>query len=553
MMKIKNPVLAGFHPDPSLIRVEDTYYIASSTFEWWPGVRIHASKDLVHWDFLTYVLREKRLLDMTGNPDSGGVWAPDLSYYDGKFYLVYTDVKVTDGSYKDCINYLITSDSITGPWSDPITLNTAGFDASLFHDDDGRKYLVNQYWDPRSFHHPFYGIMCTEYSEAEKRLIGKPWVLYKGTLDRFTEGPHIYKKDGEYYLFVAQGGTVYAHQERVARASSLHDVFVTQPGEPFLTTLDAPFHPIQKAGHGSLVETKSGEWYFAHLMGRPLHHDTESVAEVRGWCPLGRETGIQKVIWDDDGWPHIVGGHKGQVEVNGWQSITSLSGAEIQQETLVCRKDDFDTEELSPDFQTLRVPLDEKTLSLKDRKGHLRLYGRQSLASTFLQAHVARRWQSFTFDAETKLCYRPETIQQSAGLTCYYNTKNWSCIQVIWNEKAGRAIDVIWTDLGKTFSLYKEKPVPVPDSAEYVYFKVQVRGITYRYLYSFDGTDWEETPYVFDSAKLSDEYIKAVYDAAFTGAFVGMVSVDGTGTCIPADFDYFSYQELDIEVDGKYI
>ena len=429
MMKIVNPILRGFHPDPSLIRVDETYYIASSTFEWWPGVRIHASKDLANWKLITYPLREKRLLDMWGEPDSGGIWAPDLSYCDGKFYLVYTDVKVTDGSFKDCINYLITAEDIMGPWSDPIVLNTAGFDASLFHDADGRKYLVNQYWDPRSFHHPFYGIMCTEYSEEEQRLVGEPWVIYKGTADRFTEGPHLYRINGYYYLFVAQGGTVYAHQERVARAESLSGTFETQPGEPFLTTLDAPFHSIQKAGHGSLVQTKTGEWYFAHLMGRPLHHHTESVAEVRGWCPLGRETGIQKVIWDDDGWPHIVGGHKGMAEVE--VPVDAVESAKDE----ISGKDDFDGDKLSLHFQTLRIPLPEDTLSLKDRPGHLRLCGRQSLTSAFLQAHVARRWQSFTFDAETKLSYRPKNIQQFAGLSCYYNTKNWSCIQVGWHEK----------------------------------------------------------------------------------------------------------------------
>ncbi len=189
-MEIKNPILRGFNSDPSIVRVDGTYYIATSTFEWWPGVQIHMSKDLANWKLITHPLNEKRLLDMTGNLDSGGIWAPDLSYYDGKFYLVYTDVKVTDGSFKDCINYLITAEDIMGPWSDPVMLNTAGFDASLFHDDDGRKYLVNQYWDPRGWHHPFYGIMCTEYSEAEKKLIGKPWVIYKGTGEKFTEGPH---------------------------------------------------------------------------------------------------------------------------------------------------------------------------------------------------------------------------------------------------------------------------------------------------------------------------------------------------------------------------
>ncbi len=548
-MKIKNPILSGFHPDPSILRVGDTYYIASSTFEWWPGVRIHMSKDLVHWKLIAHPLNEKRLLDMTGNPDSGGIWAPDLSYCDGKFYLIYTDVKVTDGTFKDCTNYLITAKDIMGPWSDPIYLNTAGFDASLFHDTDGRKYLVNMYWDPRSYHHPFYGIMCTEFSETDGHLVGEPWVIYKGTNDKFTEGPHLYKLNGYYYLFVAQGGTVYAHQERVARAKSLQDTFEKQPGEPFLTTLDAPYHPIQKAGHGSLVQTEGGEWYFAHLMGRPLHHSTEAIVDPRGWCPLGRETGIQKVTWDEEGWPHIVGGHWGMEEVEA-----PLEVQEQRWESSWPGKDDFDSQELNIHFQSLRTPLGEDVMSLKDRPGHLRLYGHFSLASLFTQAHIARRWQSFHFDAEVKLDYQPKTIQQFAGLTCYYNTQNWSCIQMTWNETYGRVIDVVSTDLGKTFSVYQKQPIPVPEDAAYVYLKVEVRGISYQYLYSFDGSEWQRVPYIFDSAKLSDEYIKAVYDDAFTGAFVGMMSVDGLGTRLPADFDYFTYQELEVtEVNGKYI
>lgn len=548
-MKIKNPILSGFHPDPSIVRAGDTYYIASSTFEWWPGVRIHESKDLAHWNFIGYPLDEKRLLDMTGNLDSGGVWAPDLSFYNGKFYLVYTDVKVTDGSFKDCVNYLTTSTDIRGPWSDPIRMNTAGFDASLFHDDDGKKYLVNQYWDPRSYHHPFYGILCTEFSEEEGKLIGEPWVIYKGTDDKFTEGPHLYKINGYYYLFVAQGGTVYAHQERAARAKSLHDTFVTQPGGPFLTTLDAPHHPIQKAGHGSLVQTPKGEWYFAHLMGRPLHHSTESVIDPRGWCPLGRETGIQKLEWDEEGWPCIVGGHNGRIEVEAPSGI----GEHLWEPTCP-ERDDFDGSQLNPNFQSLRTPLGEDVMSLTDRPGHLRLYGHFSLASTFTQAHIARRWQAFNFDAEVKMEYHPKTFQQFAGLTCYYNTQNWSCIQVTWHEEYGRVIDVVSTDLGKTFSIYEEHPVIVPEDACYVYLKVEVRGISYQYSYSFDGSAWHKVPYIFDSAKLSDEYIKAVYDAAFTGAFVGMMSVDGLGSRLPADFDYFLYKELDqTEVNGKYI
>lgn len=552
-MKIKNPVLRGFHPDPCMIRADDTYYIATSTFEWWPGVQIHESKDLVNWRLLTYPLSEKRLLDMTGDPDSGGIWAPDLSYDNGTFYLVYTDAKVTNGAFKDCVNYLTTAKDIRGPWSDPIFLNTAGFDASLFHDDDGRKYLVNQYWDPRPYRHPFYGIMCTEYSEKKGALVGEPRVIYKGTEDRLAEGPHLYKINGLYYLFVAQGGTGYAHQSRVARAGSLLDPFETQPGGPLLATLDAPYHPFQKAGHGSLVQTPAGEWYFAHLMARPLHHDTESAIDPKGFCPLGRETAIQKIIWDEEGWPHIAGGHNGLTEVdapagvcghNGPEKAGMSTNAGEYRRTQDCpEKDDFDDDKLNLHFQSLRTPLNESICSLKDRPGHLRLYGHFSLSSAFTQAHVARRWQSFYFEAEVKMAYHPKSFQQFAGLTCYYNTRSFTCIEMTWHETYGRVIDVINTDLSRSESVYEEHPVPVPEHAEYVYFKVKVQGIRYQYFYSFDGKEWIAVPRVFDSAKLSDEYITAACGVAFTGAFVGMFSVDGQGTKIPADFDYFCYRE----------
>ena len=213
-MQISNPVLTGFHADPSMIRVGDTYYIANSTFEWFPGVRLHESKDLVHWNTLPSPLSRVSQLDMKGNPSSGGIWAPDLSYADGRFWLIYTDVKVVNGAFKDCVNYLVTADDIRGPWSDPIRINGVGFDSSLFHDDDGRKYLVQQTWDFREYHHSFNGITLTEFDVDAMRL--KPETartIWDGTAVKVVEGPHLYRKDGWYYLFAAEGGTQYEHQE----------------------------------------------------------------------------------------------------------------------------------------------------------------------------------------------------------------------------------------------------------------------------------------------------------------------------------------------------
>lgn len=313
-MKIANPVLPGFEADPSMIRVGDTYYIANSTFEWWPGVRLHESQDMVHWRLLPSPLNRTSQLDMRGNPSGGGVWAPDLSYADGRFWLVYADVKVVNGAFKDCTNYLVTAEDIRGPWSDPIRINGVGFDASLFHDADGRKYLVQQTWDFREYRHSFDGITLTEFDTATMALMPHTErTLWSGTDVRLVEGPHLYAIDGYYYLFAAEGGTVWTHQEVVARSRTLEaHSFEAMPSNPLLTNFDTPRSYLQKQGHGSLVNTPGGQWYYASLCARPWHAEGESVTDPRGWCTLGRETAIQQVGWDDDGWPYVVGGHGGQ-------------------------------------------------------------------------------------------------------------------------------------------------------------------------------------------------------------------------------------------------
>ena len=188
---IQNPILRGFNPDPSIVRVGDDYYIATSTFEWYPGVQIHHSRDLVNWRLAARPLTRASQLNMLGVPDSCGVWAPCLTYADGLFWLIYTDVKrygrtssgsaTGSASLRDFHNYLVTSPSIDGPWSDPVYLNSSGFDPSLFHDDDGRKYLLNQLWDPRPGGNRFAGIVLQEYSVEEGRLIGKRENIFKGT------------------------------------------------------------------------------------------------------------------------------------------------------------------------------------------------------------------------------------------------------------------------------------------------------------------------------------------------------------------------------------
>ena len=193
-MKVTNPILKGFHPDPCILRVNDDYYIATSTFQWFPGVEIYHSKDLVNWELSPSPLSKTTQLDLAGVPNSCGVWAPCLSYCDGTFYLIYTVVRDFQRKFIDLKNYLVTTTDICGEWSDPIYLNSSGFDPSLFHDDDGRKYLVNMLADFRDGKSLFGGILLQEYSTTEKKLVGKPVNIYKGTSVGITESPHLYKK-----------------------------------------------------------------------------------------------------------------------------------------------------------------------------------------------------------------------------------------------------------------------------------------------------------------------------------------------------------------------
>ncbi|MDR0884872.1 MAG: glycoside hydrolase family 43 protein [Clostridiales Family XIII bacterium] len=574
-MQIANPVLTGFNPDPSIIRVEDKYYIANSTFEWFPGVQIHESTDLVNWTLISHPLDTIKKLDMDGNVDSGGIWAPDLSYADGRYWLVYTDVKVVNGAFKDCTNYLTTADDIRGPWSDPITLNGVGFDASLFHDDDGRKYLVQMVWDFREYKNPVGGIKLTEYDpKSEKLLPRTAKVIYHGSAVKLTEGPHIYKLFGQYYLFCAEGGTAFSHHETVSRSNDLWGPYKEQPGEAFLTAFGAPDNYLQKCGHGALVDTPDGEWYFAHLCGRPLHRPLASKYEPRGYCTLGRETAIQKVTFDADYWPHIVGGRQGQQFVEAPKSANAHNAdcngnASIQNEICkntpisansngnnlstfattdthpkVTHRYGFDEDKLDINLNTLRIPFTDRIGSLSAVPGSLRLYGKGSLSNTHEVAFVARRWQAFEFVAETKVKFDPYTFQQMAGLVNFYNTEHWSFIHVTHDETLGRAIELSQMDNGVYTSFLRDKAIAIPDDIEYVYFRSEVHATSYKYSYSFDGVTYTALDIELDATILSDDYImEGNNSGCFTGAFVGLAAVDIAGYNLEADFAYFVYDE----------
>src|SRR6478752_4708052 len=306
MPEIQNPILKGFNPDPSILRVGEDYYIATSTFEWFPGVQIHHSKDLKNWRLLTRPLRRASQLNMLGDPDSCGIWAPCLRHYDGTFYLIYTDVKrygrtSSPGqqgvSLRDTHNYLVTCDTIDGEWSEPIFLNSSGFDPSIFRDDDGRFHVANMLWDHRPGHNRFGGIVLQEYSPQEKRLVSERELIFTGTDIGFTEAPHIHKRNGFYYLITAEGGTGWGHAVTIARSRKINGPYELHPHKYLVTSRERPDAALQRAGHADIADDATGTTWLVHLCGRPLRN--------RGRCTLGRETAIQKLVWRDDGWPYL--------------------------------------------------------------------------------------------------------------------------------------------------------------------------------------------------------------------------------------------------------
>lgn len=276
---ITNPILPGFHSDPCICRKGDDYYLAVSSFEWLPGIPIYHSRDLKNWELYSHVITEKSGVDLTRLP---------------------------------------SAKEMKGPWSKPVYLHSSGFDASLFHDRDGRKWLVSLEWETREGYEKPGAICMVEYDPQAQKIIGYPRRIWHGGTDRgCIEAPHLTRRGDYYYIMCAEGGTGYNHCVTMGRSKNVWGPYEKDPMNPILTSTPGesyerhnpdhlkpkyynPESILQKSGHGSYVETQTGEVYMVHLTARPF------VPELR--CTLGRETAIQKMEWTEDQWLRLEGG-----------------------------------------------------------------------------------------------------------------------------------------------------------------------------------------------------------------------------------------------------
>lgn len=523
---IENPILRGFCPDPSIIRVGEDYYIATSTFEWWPGVKLFHSKDLKHWEQIPSPLRRESQLNLLGNPPSGGVWAPCLSYDGTYFFLVFTDVKTKKGKYYNTHNYMVYTKDIYGEWSEPVYLNSIGFDPSLFHDADGRKYLINMI-------NGFKGILVQELEAETWKLIGERKLVYKGSGIGCTEGPHMYHIGEWYYLLVAEGGTGYEHCVTLARSRSIWGPFETSPNNPILTSDRENKKELQRCGHADFVETPGGEVYMVHLCSRPL--------DAQEWCTLGRETGIQKMHWNDEGWLELTAGGvfartyvEEPLSICEWEDESnSFYKAEHQKSPDFHA--DFTCKTLPVDFVSPRVSY-ENFVDLQSREGWLRIRGQESMNSLHRVSLLAVRQQEVLAMATTVVEFASDYEEQLAGLAYMYDALNFYILGITSTGDGQRVLNLLKSDRGVITNI--TEPVELPEEGK-VALRAEVvqDGKAVQFAYRTD--EWMPVGDLQTTEILTDEYCRG-----FTGAHFGLYVHDMTGLGYCADFERFDVVNL---------
>jgi xylan 1,4-beta-xylosidase len=520
---LRNPVIRGFSPDPSLVRAGDWYYVATSSFEWFPTIPIHRSRDLAHWEYAGHVRGAVPGDSLAGVPDSGGIWAPSLSWDGERFWMVYAIVRSVGTPYFDLDTYVTTATELDGEWAAPRRVASHGFDPALFH-DEGRLWLLNLQNDHRPGGHRFAGIVLTELDRDTLAPLGDTHLLLQH--ERLIEGPKLLRRDGWYHLVLAEGGTGFEHGVRVARSRTITGPYELC-AEPLLTSRDDPSLPLQKAGHAELVQTPDGAWVMSHLTARPLRTPDGPR------CTLGRETAVQAVTWDADGWPRLrQGGLHPAVEVDV-PTDPAPPAARPSDGTL------------SWPWSTLRGYPDASWADTTSRPGWIRLRGRHGPESLWAQSLLAQRITEHRAEAEVTVEAAPGTFTQAAGLVLWYDTRAYLSLDLTWAEPDGEPQrGQQWQEgLGRTVLSLVERDeeytrqvaVVDVDARGPLTLGATVDGAEARFWFLREGTRTPVGP-PLDFSRLSDDHGSRL---RFTGAFAGIHARDLVDAAFTADFTGF--------------
>ncbi|GAB7347030.1 hypothetical protein MBLNU459_g3175t2 [Dothideomycetes sp. NU459] len=492
MPLLKNPILDGFNPDPSVVRVEDDFFMVTSTFEYFPGLPIYHSKDLINWELIGHALTRRSQFELrTAEPGSAG------------------------------------------NWSDPVYFDQFGFDQDLFWDEDGRVYLSTCYkaadHDPNS-HLKGFAVHVSEIDLATGRSLTPPVVVRKSP-SGVAEGSHIIKRGSYYYLFTAEGGTESGHSEWVFRSQvGPLGPYETGPCNPLLSsTLQ---DEVQNTGHADLVEDAEGSWWAVALAVRPTRVENKTNASIKKWLPspLGRETFLMKVTWGDDDWPIFNEGRKLQLSFESYQKPAPTTSDWRQ---------DFSAQALPLGWYTKNTPLKQE-YSLTERPGYLRLWGGPySLNSHESPTMLLRKQTSVSGTWSTRLDFDPSSPNYEAGIVLYWNMYTLASIGIRKNKSRDREIHITQPGVGPGILKHNAYPLPLANSP--VILHISCSASQYRLGVSIEADSEVEWLGSIPVEKMTADPPKGM---AFTGMMLGLYAFGEMEPCLsPADFEYVKWIE----------
>lgn len=519
-----NPILPGFYPDPSICRKGDDFYLVTSTFEYFPGVPVFHSRDLVHWRQIGHCLNRPSQIDLGGLDCSKGIYAATIRYHRAQdlFYMITTRV---GADYRDNVNFYVTAADPAGPWSEPVVIPGAeGIDPTLFFDDDGTAYyLGNLRPDPGAPANGRRHIWLQAIDLQTGTLLGERHILRTdGALygAKCPEGPHLYHIRGWYYLLIAEGGTAQNHCVTVFRSRSLFGPYAPNPRNPLITHrhLRRP-QPVSCVGHADLIETPGGEWWAVLLGMRQVGH-TE-----RG--NLGRETFLVPVIWEDE-WP-VFCPDSGHVE-----SAFPAPALPAHCWPEADPRDHFQSQALALHWMTLRAPGTGR-FSLTQRPGWLRLYLHpETLDGTGSPAFLCRRQQHMHFSACTCMEFKPLHAHESAGIAVLISRKAYLSMEYTLVRGAPALL------LRRCAAGSSEILAQMPCSAGKLLLKITAHEQWYSFSFSDTPGHWRTLLEHVDGSFMSVEQTQS-----YTGTVVGLyASSNGHASKAHADFDWFDYREI---------
>ena len=491
--KLINPIIPGYHPDPSIVRVGDDYYIVNSSFQYFPGVPILHSKDLINWEHIGNVLDKKSQLPLRGTNSWTGIYAPTIRYNDGIFYMITTNIG--NGG-----NFMVTTEDPKGPWSEPLQLEQGGIDPSLYF-EDGKTYMVSN---------PDNTITLCEIDPKTGKQTSPSRGIWKGTGGRYPEGPHIYKKDGYYYLLISEGGTELAHQLTIARSKNIYGPYESNPNNPILTNcnMKGQSSSIQGTGHGDFVQAKDGSWWIVFLAFRyfsgSYHH-------------MGRETFLAPVEWNEGEWPIVNGGNAINIEMD----VDTPAEKEKKKE----RKSEIN--EKSPEWLYIQNP-NKDNYKFEDGK-LIMTASSKTLTENDVPSFLGRRQESPSFSVETEINFENLSDGVKAGLTLYQINDGHFDLFVRKNDDS---LEVAFGHRIK--SLVGEKGVEIDNDTDKIKLKISSDSNKFFFEYSIDNGENYDKFDAQDVSLLSTEVV-----GGFTGLTIGMFA-EGEGN---VQFEYFDYVE----------